>query len=151
MPAPMCCWARSTCRGNRPQAQKWYEKALQLQPDQALAANNLAFLMLETGQNVDVALTLAQTARRGTPKSPNSADTLVGRITTKGAYAMARDLLEDALRTDANDPDLQLHLGLVYQKLSDPKNAANHLKKVFTLAPNSPQAQQARKALGEIG
>ena len=51
-------------RGNRPQAQKWYEKALQLQPDQALAANNLAFLMLETGQNVNVALTLAQTARR---------------------------------------------------------------------------------------
>jgi len=137
-------------RKNRAQAQKWYEKALQIQPDQPVAANNLAYIMLETGQNTDVALNLAETARRGMPKSPTSADTLAWAYYHKGTYGLARDLLEEAVKEDDKNPDFHLHLGLVYQKLADRNNAAVQLKKVLTLAPNSPQAEQAKKALSEI-
>jgi tetratricopeptide (TPR) repeat protein len=138
-------------RQNRPQAQKWYEEALKLKPDQPVAANNLAYLMLETGQNTDLALTLAQTARRGMPNSPQSADTLAWAYYHKGTYSMARDLLQDAVKRDENNAAMRLHLGLIYLKLSDRSNAAVQLKKVLSLAPNSPEAQQARKALGELG
>jgi tetratricopeptide (TPR) repeat protein len=54
-------------RGNWQQAQRWYEKALSIQPEDAVAANNLAYLLLEHDGNINVALTLAQTARRGLP------------------------------------------------------------------------------------
>ena len=62
-------------RGDWQRAEDLYNEALQVQPDDAIAANNLAYLMLEHGGNVNVALTLAQTGRRGMPNVPSSADT----------------------------------------------------------------------------
>ena len=58
------------------QAEDHYKKALQIQPDYPVAANNLAYLMLTHGENPNVAFSLAQTARKGLPNLPNSADTL---------------------------------------------------------------------------
>jgi tetratricopeptide (TPR) repeat protein len=138
-------------RGNKWQAEEDYKKALQLQPAQALAANNLAYLMLENHENVDVALTLAQTARRGMPNSPSSADTLAWAYYYKGTYGFARDLLENAIKINPNSPAMQYHLGMVYGKLSDKNNAVIHLKKAIALAPNSPAAKDAQSALQKLG
>ncbi len=51
----------------------------------------LASVMLQSGGNLDVALSLAQTARRGMPDSPNVADTLGWIYYQKGAYRSAVD------------------------------------------------------------
>jgi len=51
-----------------------YQQALNIQPDNPLASNNLAYVMLQQGGNVDVALAMAQTARRGMPDSPQAAE-----------------------------------------------------------------------------
>ena len=45
-------------------ARQMYEKALTMQPDNPMASNNLAYVMLQQGGNVDVAFAMAQTARR---------------------------------------------------------------------------------------
>jgi tetratricopeptide (TPR) repeat protein len=135
---------------DRTKAQTYYQKALQLNPDQPVAANNLAFLMLETGQNVDMALTLAQTARRLTPNAPNTADTLAWAYYYKGSYSMARDLLENALKVNPNNALYHYHLGMICLKLSDQNNASIHLKRALTLAPNTQTAENAKKALGTI-
>jgi hypothetical protein len=60
-----------------------------MQPQDALAANNLAYIMIEHKESVNVALTLAQTARRGLPNLPNSADTLGWAYYHSGAYLVA--------------------------------------------------------------
>jgi Flp pilus assembly protein TadD len=138
-------------RGDKRKAEDDYKKALQIQPSQALAANNLAYMMLVNGENVDVALTLAQTARRGMPNSTNSADTLAWAYYYKGVYGSARDLLEDAVKIDSNNSSLQYHLGMVYAKMKDRGNAASHLKKAISLAPNSQTAKDARAALAQQG
>lgn len=138
-------------RQDKGKAEAYYKASLQLKPQQAIAANNLAYLMLQNGGNVDVALTLAQTARQGMPKSPNSADTLAWAYYFKGTYSFARDLLEEATKTDPNNATMQYHLGMVYGKLRDKNNAAIHLKKAITLAPNSPTAKDAQNALQAIG
>lgn len=132
-------------------AQGYYQKALQIQPDQAVAANNLAYLMTESGGNIDVALTLAQNANRLVPDSPTFADTLAWIYYHKGTYLAARDLLEQAEKKQPNDPTVQYHLGMVYSKLSDHNNATLHLKKALELAPNSTPGQDAQKALSTIG
>jgi tetratricopeptide (TPR) repeat protein len=137
--------------GDKRKAEDYYKKALQIQPAQPLASNNLAYLMLENGENVDVALTLAQTARRGMPNSPNSADTLAWAYYHKGTYGFARDLLEDAIKINPNSQAMQYHLGMVYSKLGDKNNAVIHLKKVIALAPDSPSAKDARAALQKVG
>jgi Flp pilus assembly protein TadD len=138
-------------RGDVVKAEADYRKSLQIQPQQPIAANNLAYRMLLNGENVDVALTLAQTARRGMPNSPNSADTLAWAYYQKGTYAFARDLLEDAVKAEPNNPTMQYHLGMVYGKLRDKSNAMIHLKKAASMEPNSPAAKDARVALQGLG
>jgi tetratricopeptide (TPR) repeat protein len=137
--------------GDKPKAEDYYKKALQIQPAQPVATNNLAYMMLQNGENVDVALTLAQTARKAMPTSPSTADTLAWAYYYKGTYGFARDLLEDAIKTDPNSPAMEYHLGMVYGKLGDKGNAATHLKKALSLAPDSPDAKNARAALQGLG
>jgi Tfp pilus assembly protein PilF len=138
-------------RGDKRKAEDYYKRALQIKSEQPVAANNLAYMMLQNGENVDVALTLAQTARRLMPNSPNTADTLAWAYYRKGTYVFARDLLEDAVKTDPNSAGKQYHLGMVYTKLRDKNNAEVHLKKAISLAPDSPEAKDARVALQGLG
>ena len=75
-----------------------YQKALTIKPENPLASNDLASAMLQSGGNLDVALSLAQTARRGMPDSPGVADTLGWIYYQKGAYRSAIDSLREALK-----------------------------------------------------
>jgi Flp pilus assembly protein TadD len=137
--------------GDFANAEASYKKALQIQPQQPIAANNLAYRMLLNGENVDVALSLAQTARQSMPNSSNAADTLAWAYYYKGTYAFARNLLEDAVKADPNNATMQYHLGMVYGKLKDKNNATIHLKRAVSLAPDSPAAKDAKAALQGLG
>ncbi len=121
--------------GAKDKAMEAYKKSLQIEPEQPIAANNLAYLMVEGGQNTDVALTYAQSARRSLPNSPSTADTLAWVYYSKGTYASARDLLEEAVKNAPDDASIQYHLGMTYSKLSDHTNAALHLKRAASLSP----------------
>jgi tetratricopeptide (TPR) repeat protein len=138
-------------RGETAKAMEYYKKTLELSPGQPMASNNLAYLMVESGGNVDVALTMAQTARRGLPDSPSTADTLAWVYYYKGTYASARDLLEDAVKTDPNNASIQYHLGMTYTKLGDKASARTHLEKASSLSPNTQTAKDAAAALAKLG
>ena len=84
------------------------------------------------------------------PNSPVSADTLAWAYYYKGTYGFARDLLEDAIKTDPNDATMQYHLGMVYSKLRDKDNATIHLKKAISLGHGSPTAKEAEAALQHL-
>ena len=73
-------------------AKQQYQKVLELQPENPLASNNLAYVMLQQGGNVDVAFSMAQTARRQLPDSPNAADTLGWAFYHKHVYTSAINL-----------------------------------------------------------
>ncbi len=136
-------------KGNWQEAQSIYEKALAIQPEDALAANNLAYVMLEHGGSVNVALTLAQTARRGLPQLPNSADTLGWAYYKNGAFSVAASLFEEAVRKVPNNQTYHYHLGLTYKKLNDTTRAKVELERTIALGPNSAVATRARQALTE--
>jgi Flp pilus assembly protein TadD len=138
-------------RGNPAKAEAYYRSALQIQPRQPVAANNLAYRMLLGGESVDTAVTLAQTARRSMPDSPSTADTLAWAYYSKGTYDSARALLEEAISTDPDNATMQYHLGMVYSKLSDKSRAVIHLRKAASLEPNSPTGKDARAVLQRLG
>jgi cellulose synthase operon protein C len=131
-------------------AKDYYQKALGLQPDNALASNNLAYVMLQQGGNVDVALSMAQTARRGMPDSPNVADTLGWAYYQKGVYNTAVDLFKEAVKKSPDDPTFHYHLGLAYQKTNQPALAKEHLQRVLTIKPDYSDANDVRKALAQL-
>src|SRR5208337_3471402 len=117
------------------QAQTTYEKALRVQPENALASNNLAYILLEHGGSVNVALTLAQTARKGLPNLPNSADTLGWAYYNNGAFSVAAPLFEEAVKKAPNNQAYHYHLGLNCKKLGNATRAKAELEKAISLDP----------------
>ena len=114
-------------------AKQMYQKAIDIRANNPLAANNLAYLMVQTGDNLDAALALAQIARRGMAESPNAADTLGWVYYQKGSYRSAIDLFEEALKLaekakQPDNPTVHYHLGLAYNRTGEsilPSNIYN--------------------------
>ena len=138
-------------QGDQNAAEDYYKKALANQPDQPVAANNLAYIMMERGQDIDVALSLAETAHRGLPNSPSTADTLAWAYYHKGTYGSARDILETVEKANPNNPSIEYHLGMIYSKLGNKPDAITHLKRATTLSPNSKVQKDADQALHTLG
>ena len=138
-------------RNNWQRAQELYEKSLQVAPDNPLASNNLAFLQLEHGGNVDVALSHAQIARQKMPDRPNVADTLGWAYYHKGIYGQAITYLEEAVKGIPDNPTYHYHLGRAYQKAADPAKARLHLKRALELNPKENVKAECLKSLAELG
>jgi cellulose synthase operon protein C len=133
-------------------AKAMYQQALTLQPDQPLASNNLAYLMLQQGGNIDVALAMAQTARRGMSDSSSAADTLGWAYYQKGIYQSAIGEFQEALRLaekhgEPDNSDIHYHLGLAYEKAKQNALARQQLEKALKLNPND---SDAKKALSDL-
>jgi tetratricopeptide (TPR) repeat protein len=136
-------------------AKSAYTSALQIRRDDPVASNNLAYVLLETGGNADMALQLAQTARRSLPGLSNVADTLGWAFYQKGVYQSAIDLFQEAIKLAAKnkEPDSPLyhyHLGLAYAKSDQPALARQHLERVLKLDPKYSDADEVRKQLAQL-
>jgi cellulose synthase operon protein C len=136
-------------RGNWRQAQTLYQQALQIKPDDPVVANNLAFLLIEHGGNKDLALSLAQTARRGLPNVGNTADTLGWAYYYQGLFPLAVSTLLIAVKDAPENATYHYHLGMAYQKTDDPAHAKEQLERALELRPPPTQAGMMRKALAQ--
>lgn len=114
-------------RGRVPEAIQRYEDAVRLDPTLAVAKNNLAYLLADTGGNLDRALDLAQEARGLLPDNPNAADTLGWVLYKKNSPDAAVVHLREAVRSmEPDDPQLPVvrhHLGLAYEAAGDFESA----------------------------
>jgi len=136
-------------------AEDAYQNALALNSQDPVASNNLAHVMLQIGGNLDIALSLAQTARRGLPDSPGVADTLGWIYYQKGAYQSAIGLLQEALKLQEknktpDNPDIYYHLGMAYAKTKQPALARQHLEHALKINPNYRDAAEIKKQLAGL-
>lgn len=130
-------------------AKQQYDKVLEVQPDNPLASNNLAFVLLEQGGNVDLAFRLAQTARRQLPDNPNSADTLGWAFYHKHVYTSAINLFKEAVKKDPENELFNYHLGMAYAKNGQASLAKQQLDRLVKIKPNSSNVDELRKAMTE--
>jgi Flp pilus assembly protein TadD len=136
-------------------ARNAYQEARDLQPNDPLATRNLANVLLQSGGNLDDALSLAQMAQHSMPDSPDATD-ILGRIYyQKGAYPLAATLFEQALKLQQknnvpDNPDIQYHLGLAYQKTDQPALARQHLERALKINPNYSAAADIKKQLSSL-
>ncbi|MCA9503943.1 MAG: tetratricopeptide repeat protein [Myxococcales bacterium] len=84
-------------RDRRPDAIAAYDKAIALKPDFTEAKNNLAYLLAESGGDLDRALELAQSAKAQKPDDGNAADTLGWVLLKRGLPSAAIGYLEEAI------------------------------------------------------
>jgi Flp pilus assembly protein TadD len=132
-----------------------YQKALDLRRNDPAISNNLAYILLETNSNPDLALQLAQTARRGLPESSNVADTLGWAFYQKGIYQSAISMFQDAinLAKEHKEPEsatYHYHLGMAYAKVSQPDLAKQNLERVLKIDPNYSDADGVKKQLAQL-
>jgi tetratricopeptide (TPR) repeat protein len=137
-----------------PKAQAIYQKALDLAPDNATASNNLAAVIVRSGGNLNVALSLAQAARRNMPESPGVADTLGWVYYKKGIYDSSVDLFQEALKLSAQnqrpeDAAFHYHLGLAYQKTGKAALARRELEQALKIDPKFRDAGEVKQWLAE--
>ena len=105
--------------------------------------------MLQHGGDVNVALTLAQTARKGLPDLPNSADTLGWAYYNQGAYTSAIDTLQEAVKGSPDNATYHYHLGMAYEKANNHGMAKIELEHALQISPNYPEVDTIRKVLAE--
>jgi len=136
-------------------AQEAYQKALEVKPNDPIASNNLANVILRTGGNADQAMSLAQVARQQMPDSPAAADTLGWAFYQKGAYRSAISMLQEALKLQEKNkaPEsaaIHYHLGLAYQKTEQPALARQQLERALKINPNYSEAAEIKKQLSSL-
>jgi putative PEP-CTERM system TPR-repeat lipoprotein len=131
-------------------AQRELEKVHQLDPGDADAANNLAWLYAEQGDNLDVALQLAQQAKRRWPERPDINDTLGWVYYKREQPSLAISAFKTCIEREPGAATCHYHLGLAYAKTGDARLARQSLATAVKINPNFEGAQDARRVLGTI-
>jgi tetratricopeptide (TPR) repeat protein len=137
-------------QGRTAEARQRYEQVLAIDNNAAVAANNLAYLLAQAGEQLNIAVQLAQTAKSQLPNLPQVDDTLGWAYYKQGTYALALDPLRQSVSAAPNRPVPHFHLGLVYAKLGDAANAKASLETALKLKPDFAGADEARRVLASI-
>jgi tetratricopeptide (TPR) repeat protein len=137
-------------KGNAAVARKHYEQALAADPSFAPAANNLAWLELQNGGNLDVALGWAQKAKELLPDSPATTDTLAWVEYKKGLVSSAIPLLKECVQRAPQSAVYQYHLGIALAGTGTGAEAKAHLEMALRLKLAQPDSEDARRALSTL-
>jgi tetratricopeptide (TPR) repeat protein len=136
--------------GNWQEARNLCEKAHDIAPDAPLVADELAFIYLEHGGDVNTAVSLAQTARQKMPNSPITADALGWAYYKLGSLDAAITQLKESSEKAPGNPVYQYHLGMAYAAAHRYDLAAQSLRAALTTDPGFPYAENARAALEKL-
>jgi tetratricopeptide (TPR) repeat protein len=131
-------------------ARKAYSRVLELDSENVLAKNNLAWLLVEHGGNIDVALTLAQQAKEKSSDNAQITDTIGWVYYRKGVYKTAEEYLRQCVDRDRNNATFQYQFGMVEWKLGNRDEARRRLQNALALDPGFADAQAAKIALARL-
>ncbi len=134
-------------RGDWDKAETYYKKILEIDPQQAAAANNLAFIITETNGDLNEAFRLVRMAREKTPRDPNVMDTMGWIFYKRGSYLNAVSELEESLSLNPDNALAHYHLGMAYYKLSKFDKAREHIRQALKIDPNFKGMEIARSLL----
>jgi tetratricopeptide (TPR) repeat protein len=132
---------------NVPEAKKRYNQILKANPRAAVAANNLAWIYAEEGQELDLALKLAQSAAEQFPDRPEVQDTLGWVYYRKELPSLAIRPFEHSIENDPDNPMYHYHLALAYAKSGDVQQARRAVEKALTLKPDFADARRLLASL----
>jgi tetratricopeptide (TPR) repeat protein len=133
-----------------PNAQKYFEQCLKVDPDFAVAASNLAWVYTLQGGNLDVAVGLAQKAKQLLPDAASVSDTLAWVYVKRGNFSSAVPLLEECLKKNPDNALYRYHLGVALAGKGDTAKARAELESALRLKLAGDDADQAHKFLAQL-
>jgi tetratricopeptide (TPR) repeat protein len=134
--------------GRRDEARRHLEAVLERHPGHPGAANDLAWALLDDGEDPERALALAERAARG-QDSPEILDTLGRAYLAVGQTERALSTLKDAAQTAPDQPGIHYRLGLALAQAGEAEEAARELRRALELGA-FPEAERARQELARL-
>ena len=127
-----------------------YREALRRQANDPVAGNNLAWLLVENGGNLEEALKLAQMAKERSPENPAISDTLGWIYLKKNVPGTAISEFKNALQREPNNPMFNYHLGLAYKQTGDNNLAAKYIQLALDSKQPFPAQEKAQALLRSL-
>lgn len=130
---------------NLPQAEMRYREVLKLQPENALALNNVAWLMATAKKPGSVAL--AEKANALLPNRPVIMDTLALALAAEGQAAKGVEVMKKALAMENTNPQLRFNLAKLLIQAGDKAGAKTELTTLSQLGSKFPRQGEVSELL----
>jgi tetratricopeptide (TPR) repeat protein len=140
----------AAAEGRAEEAEARLRRVLELSPDSPPALATLAEVIAESEERREEALALARQARALAPRDPAVADTLGWILYRMDGFDQAVKILEEAAAGRPDDAAVRYHAGLACFRTYRWEEARRHLERALDLAPDRPEAVEARRALEEM-
>jgi tetratricopeptide (TPR) repeat protein len=137
--------------GRKPEAGETYEAILKLDPNNALAMNNFAFLLAESDGDLDRALTLAQRARQMGPNVVEFSDTLGWIYLKKGMLNQSVEIFRDVVDRDPARSTYHYHLARAYYLKGDQAGALAEARTAEEKHPGDAESKQIQALIAQLG
>jgi len=134
--------------GERERAITLLEQAIEVEAAHAGACNDLAWLLADSGGDLELALQLARRAVRAAP-GPATRDTLGWVLLQRGDGALAQNTFEQLIESQGESPSLLYHLGLALVQQGKNAEAIDTLRKAVSTDP-FPDAPAATAELARL-
>ncbi len=143
-------------KGNFDEAKKNYEKAFELGYRDVRLLNNLAYVIVLTGGDLNRAESLINESLKMKPEKPYLyLDTLALIYIKKGEYEDAEKLLRNIINEARSERDevlseIYLHYGITLMKLEKTVESREAFEKCIKLNPSGKAANDARNYLNNL-
>jgi len=114
-----------------------HDRALKLDPENALILNNYAYNLSVRCERLDDALDMARVAVNKEPGNPSYLDTIGWIYFMMKNYKPAKDYIEKAVSINGSNATLLDHLGDIYNAMKDTQKAVYFWKRALDLSPGN--------------
>ena len=114
------------------EAEAWFRKALTIDPQNPTVLNYLGYMFAERGIHLPEAISMVRKAVDLDPQNGAYLDSLGWAYFKAGQYTLAQDNLQKADQRIGTDPTVHDHLGDVYEKTGQLKQAVSQWERSMT-------------------
>lgn len=139
---------RAIAAGQLPAASAHYERVIALQPNNALALNNLAWLAGQQGRSNAIAL--AEKANTVAPNQPAFMDTLAMLLSAKGEHSKALELQKKVVDLKPDAPVLKLNLAKIHINAGDKASAKKLLDELGALGDKFSGQDEVQRLIKQL-
>jgi tetratricopeptide (TPR) repeat protein len=136
--------------GRKSEAIASYRKALSKSPDNPFINNNIAYLLAETGGDLNEALKLATAGLQKAPNNSALQDTLAWIHIKRGDPAAARPMLLALTNKSPTDPNFRYHYAVALFQTGDRAGAKRELELALSNNPPKGVENEIRALLAQI-
>jgi tetratricopeptide (TPR) repeat protein len=133
--------------GNHAEAKKLYLDSISRKQDDPEALNNLAYLMAETGGNLDEALTLATRAKQKLPNYLEISDTIGWIYLKKNLADSAIDIFKELTAKAPGNATYHYHFAMAFMQKGDKANARKECEDALKAKPKDKEEESRIKDL----